>query len=127
MSLRTDKVASVIRHAVQDVIARGLNDPRVRGLISVTRVEVAPDLADAQVHISVLPAERSELALHGLRDAAGFVQREIGAAVTARRMPRLHFRLDDSLKRQAALDAALADSETAARRLSTNVNEDPGP
>jgi ribosome-binding factor A len=95
-------------------------------------VDVAPDLADAQVHVSVLPADRSELVMHGLRDAAGFIQREIGSAITARRLPRLHFRLDDSLKRQAALDAALADGgappahETGAPGVSITDNEDSG-
>jgi ribosome-binding factor A len=132
MSTRTDKVASVIRHAVQDVITRGLNDPRVRGLISVTKVEVAPDLADASVYVSVLPVDRSELVMHGLRDAAGFIQREIGPKVAARRLPRLQFRLDDSLKRQAALDAALArgaspnEGETATTREDMTHHEDPG-
>jgi ribosome-binding factor A len=107
MSTRTEKIASVIHHAVQEVMTRGLNDPRVRGLVSITRVEVAPDLADARIFVSVLPAERGELTLRGLSDAAGYIQREAAPAVSARRMPRLHFRLDDSLKKQASLDAAI--------------------
>ncbi len=121
MSTRTDKIASVIHHAVQEVITRGLNDPRVRGLISVTKVEVAPDLADAQIHVSILPAERSDLTMRGLHDATGHIQREIGPAVSARRLPRLHFRLDESLKKQAMLDAAIASS----RESDLPVTDDP--
>jgi ribosome-binding factor A len=128
MPNRTDKVASVIRHAVQNVITRGLNDPRVRGLVSVTRVDVAPDLADAQVHVSVLPAHFAQLTLRGLDDAAGFIQRQIGPAVTARRLPRLHFRLDETLKQQAALDSALAadvgrSAHAASKSSSLAMNE----
>lgn len=111
MSQRIEQVASVLHHAVQQVLTRGLHDPRVRGLISVTKVEVSPDLADARVYISVLPAEHAELTLHGLRSAAGYIQREIASEVTARRMPRLSFRLDSSLKKHAMIDAALRHEE----------------
>src|SRR5690349_1273233 len=109
MSLRTDKIASVIRHAVQDVISRGLGDPRVRGLISITRVEVTDDLAEAKVHVSILPEKYEELTMHGLHDAAGHIQHAIGPAITARRLPHLRFVKDDSLKKQAMLDSALRD------------------
>jgi ribosome-binding factor A len=112
MSQRTAQIASVIQTAVQRVITRGLNDPRVRGLISVTKVEVSPDLADARVFVSVLPAEHSELTMHGLRSAAGFIQSEIAGEVAARRLPRLSFRLDESLKKQAALDEAIREDES---------------
>ena len=107
MAQRTEQIASVIRHAVQRVLSRGVNDPRVRGLVSVTRVEVTPDLADARVYVSILPAEHSELTMHGLRSAAKHVQGEIAGEVSARRMPRLDFRLDESLKKQAEIDAAI--------------------
>ncbi len=107
MSLRTDKIASVVRHAVQDVISRGLGDPRIRGLVSITRVEVTDDLAEAKVHVSVLPEKYEELTMHGLHDAAGHIQHAIGPAITARRLPHLRFVKDDSLKKQAQLDAAL--------------------
>lgn len=107
MSQRTHQIASVIQTAVQRVITRGLNDPRVRGLISVTKVEVSPDLGEARVFVSILPAEHSELTMYGLRSAAGHIQAEIAKEVAARRLPRLSFRLDESLKRQAALDQAI--------------------
>ena len=107
MSIRTDKIASVIRHAVQDVISRGLGDPRIRGLVSITHVDVTADLSEAKVHVSVLPATHEDLTMHGLQDAAGHIQHEIAPAITSRRLPKLRFVKDDSLKKQAALDAAL--------------------
>src|SRR5262245_20459949 len=100
MSQRTEQLGSVIQGSVQRLITRGLNDPRIGGLISVTKVEVTDDLAEARVFVSILPAERSELTMHGLHSAAGYVQREVAKDVAARRMPRLSFRLDTSLKRQ---------------------------
>jgi ribosome-binding factor A len=107
MSVRTDQVASVLRKAVQESITRGLQDPRVRGLVSVTNVEVAPDLADAVVYVSVLPAEHGRLTLHGLRSAAGRIQADVNRAVRMRRVPRLSFRLDESMKKEAAVAAAI--------------------
>lgn len=108
MSQRLDQLGSVIQIAVQRVITRGLNDPRVRGLISITKVEVAPDLADARIFVSILPAGHSELTMHGLQSAARHIQSEIADEVVARRLPRLSFHLDESLKRQAGVDAAVS-------------------
>jgi ribosome-binding factor A len=121
MSTRTDRLASVIHHAVQQVITRGLQDPRIRGLISVTKVEVTPDLGEAKVCVSVLPVAQQELTLHGLREAAGHIQHAIAPEIAARRMPRLRFVVDDSLKRQAALDAALRGAETVREGMEENA------
>jgi ribosome-binding factor A len=123
MSQRLEQLGSVIHIAVQRVITRGLNDPRVRGLISVTKVDVTPDLAEARVFVSVLPAEHSELTMHGLRNAARHIQSEIADEVVARRLPRLSFHLDESLKRQAVVDAALSRSRPAERLDSDHDSE----
>ncbi len=107
MSVRTQQVSSSIRAAVQNSITRGLHDPRVRGLISVTRVDVAPDMSEAFVHVSILPESGSQLVVQGLQHAAGRIRGEIGETVRLRKTPRLVFRLDDSIKKQARLDAAI--------------------
>lgn len=122
MSIRTDKIASVIRHAVQDVISRGLGDPRIRGLVSITRVDITDDLTEAKVYVSILPARFEDLTMHGLQDAAGHIQHAIGPAVTARRLPHLRFIKDDSLKKQALLDAALRDGRVAAGGIDQAVD-----
>jgi ribosome-binding factor A len=109
MSRRTDQLASTIHRAVQGVLARGLNDPRVRGLISVTRVEVLQDMSEARVFVSILPEEATELSMHGLHHAAPHVQHAVAQQVPVRRLPQLVFRLDESLKKQARVDAAIAE------------------
>ena len=86
---------------------RGFHDPRIRGLISVTRVSVAPDLGDATIMVSVLPEAQAELTMHGLRHAASRVRSELGKRVQLRRVPRLSFKLDQSLKKEAATLAAI--------------------
>ena len=55
MSRRTEKLADLVQSTLADLIQRRLKDPALDGgLISLTRVEVAPDLATARVHVSVL-------------------------------------------------------------------------
>jgi ribosome-binding factor A len=108
MSVRADQIAAALRRGVQDVITRGLSDPRIRGLVSVTRVALTSDLADAVVYVSVLPDDAAELTLHGLRHAAPFFRTELARRVPMRRIPRIEFRIDRSLKKEAEVLAALA-------------------
>lgn len=103
MTHRREQLESALRRAVGGVLAEGLADPRVRGLITVTDVSVTEDRRRATVGISVLPDEQAELTLHGLRAAAGHIQTEVGKRLRARSLPELVFRLDDSIKKQAAL------------------------
>lgn len=107
MSSHSEQVASVLRKAVQGILSKGLSDPRVRGLISVTRVNISPDLADAQVWVSVLPAEHAKLTVRGLGHAAKHIRTQVSKTVALRRMPRLSFHLDESLKKQAEIHAAI--------------------
>ncbi|MHC4127229.1 MAG: 30S ribosome-binding factor RbfA [Planctomycetota bacterium] len=110
MTHRPDQVASLIQRAVQTVLSRGLSDPRIRGLVSVTRVRVDDALSQAAVYVSVLPAEHANLSLKGLQHAASRIRKQIGKAVQLRRMPRLSFHLDERIKKQAEFDAALAEA-----------------
>lgn len=105
---RTDKLSAELQRAVQRVIVKGLSDPRARGLITVTGVEVAKDLRDATVRVSVLPHEHEKLTLHALKDAARHIRREAAEHVAMHRLPEFHFKLDASMKKQAEVIEALA-------------------
>ena len=75
-----------------------VRDPRVRG-VTVTRVEMAPDMRNATVHVSVMgtPAQQ-QLALRGLANSAGFLQAQIADKIETRYTPRLRFELDGGVK-----------------------------
>lgn len=103
MSHRPEVMASSIQRAVQQVISRGLQDPRVSGLITITRVKVTPDLKIAQIHVSILPAEKQDLCFHGISAAAKFIRREAGDLIDTRQLPEFHFRLDTAAKKEAAI------------------------
>jgi len=121
MSIRTEQVASLIQRAVQEQLSRGLNDPRIRGLISVTKVTVAPDLADATVFVSVMPAEHTKLTMHGLQHAAPHLQRKLAKVIRLRRQPRLLFKVDDSIKLAAETMAAITEVVVVDRKAPTEA------
>jgi ribosome-binding factor A len=110
MTQRTEQVSSTLKRAVQEVLARGLADPRVQGLITVTRVDVSGDLANATVYCTVTPQEHEELSLHGLQSASRWVRREVADKVRFRRMPQFRFRIDEHLLKQQKVLASIAEA-----------------
>ncbi|GIW74887.1 MAG: hypothetical protein KatS3mg103_1409 [Phycisphaerales bacterium] len=108
MNPRTQRLASSIQRSIQQVLARGLQDPRIRGIITVTKVQITPDGTQATVGISVLPAKHQRLTVHGLRSASRHIRREVGSMIRTRSMPQLEFVEDDSFKKQAQVLAELA-------------------
>ena len=108
MSLRTDRVAEVLRHEISEVIRLEVRDPRV-GLSTVTEVAVSPDLRHAVVRLSVLGEDsaRSE-ALEALRHAAGFVKSRLARRVRhLRYIPNLVFELDRGAEHANQIDKLL--------------------
>lgn len=103
MSHRPELMASSIQRAVQQVISRGLQDPRVSGLITITAVKVTTDLKVAHISVSILPAEKQELCFHGIRAAAKFIRREAGDLIETRQLPEFQFKLDTAAKKEAAI------------------------
>jgi ribosome-binding factor A len=94
MTRRTDQVGEALREAVAEIIGHGLKDPRI-GFVTITRVEVTPDLRTAKVLFGVLgDMAQREKTLAGLRAAAGFIRREIGRRIQIRHTPELTFQYD---------------------------------
>lgn len=98
----------MLHRAVQSVLSEGLSDPRLEALITVTGVQVSADLAEAVVSVSILPEARHSAVIHGLRDAAGHIRHAASERVSLARPPRLVFKLDKSLKREARVLGAIA-------------------
>ncbi len=107
MTQHHQQVTSEIQRAVQTIISRGLNDPRVRGLITVTQVNLSPDFAQATLFVSILPSEYESLTFHGLSHATSHIRYQLSRAVSMRKVPRIEFRLDKSIKKQNEVLAAI--------------------
>ena len=105
MSRRTDRIAEQLRSELANSLRRDVSDPRVQ-LVTVTKVDVSPDLAQAIVFWSALGDDADlEDIQAGLDAAAGFVRSKLAKKMTQKRMPRLDFRHDATL---AEGDATLA-------------------
>ena len=79
-------------------------DPRIYGLVSVTKVEISKDLREAKVFISILGGKRPDATtLEGIRSAGRHIQSEVAEQLVMRFAPRLTFVLDESLKKQAEI------------------------
>jgi ribosome-binding factor A len=97
-SRRLLKAASAIREVISQAILFEMRDPRVAN-VTVTFVEVAPDMRTAKVHVSIMGDEtKQQLALRGLTNAAGFLQSKIADGIDTRYTPRLSFVLDLGVK-----------------------------
>jgi ribosome-binding factor A len=121
MTRRTERVSELLREEIATIVREELKDPRLgRGLVSITEVNVSPDLRNATVFVSHL-GEESERpgVLTALQHASHFLQNELLKRLDIRRVPELRFRLDPSIERGARLADiihTMKDAERADRR-----------
>jgi ribosome-binding factor A len=106
-SRRTQKAAEAVREVVGMAILTDLKDPRIRD-VTVTYVEVSPDMRQAKVHVSVMGDEtKQQLSLRGLQNAAGFLQTKVAKRIDTRYTPRLVFVLDLGVKHSIEISRIL--------------------
>ena len=98
MTRRTERLNALLRNEISSLIFRGIKDPRISGVVSLTRVDVSNDLSYATVHVSIYGSITDKKnTLKALKSATGFVRRELLNRVSIRSMPMLRFKLDESL------------------------------
>ena len=90
-------------------LLRTVKDPRVHGLISITRVDTTTDLRYCRVFVSVLDKTQEKDVIRGLKSAAGYLRRELGMAMSLRYTPELQFTADDSIEYGAHILELLRD------------------
>jgi ribosome-binding factor A len=107
MSKRSEKVAEAIQKIVSELILRGLKDPRI-GFVTITGVKMTDDLSIGKVYYSVVGSEEEKKESHaGLKSAAGFIRKEVGAQLKLRHVPEIHFKFDDTLERANNIERLL--------------------
>ena len=92
-------------------LLRTVKDPRVHGLVTITRVDTTPDLRFAKVYVSVLDKSDVKEVVKGLKSAGGYLRRELGRALSLRYTPELVFQADDSIDRGTHILKLLNDIE----------------
>jgi len=123
---RTDRLNSLIKEVLSEVIRREVKNPHVNELITVTHVEVTPDLHHAKVYVSVIgtDAQKKET-LQALQSAAGFIAVNASKKVTMRYFPALTFKLDESVDKQMRIQKLLG--EIGAERQARESPSDDAP
>lgn len=107
-SYRMDRTGEDIMRELTAIL-RTVKDPRVTGLISIVRVEVTRDLSYATVYVSAMDGlDAAKAAVKGLTSAAGYMRRELGAALRLRHVPELQFVADDSIAYSARIAQTLS-------------------
>ena len=101
MNRRTERVSEQLRAELARLLREEVSDPRI-GLVTLTRVDLAPDFGNANVFWSALPTkgdpdDREERTQEGLARAASFLRRRLAEELPLRRVPELRFRHDPSL------------------------------
>jgi ribosome-binding factor A len=99
VSRRTDRINGLLRQEISRLLSRDLNDPRLSGVVSITRVETSSDLRVSRVYVSVLGgSDDKDSVLKGISSAGGFIRREMRDRLSLRYIPDLRFALDESME-----------------------------
>ena len=119
-------------------ILADLKDPRIEG-VTVTYVEVSPDMRNAKVHVSIMGDDAAQrLCLKGLQSSAGYLQQKISRRIDTRYTPRIKFEIDMGVKNSIAIakmlgsvlptdqvdDSELSDVELPTSEESPQINSE---
>ncbi len=96
---RAERVSDQMKQEIADILMRKIKDPRI-GFVTVTDVEVADDLRNAKVFVSVYGGDKAQT-LKGLESAAVFIRAELGKRMRMRFTPELLFRFDATVEQGA--------------------------
>lgn len=100
---RTRKIGELLQRELATLIPREIQDPRVRQL-TITAVDVAPDLSHAKVFITQLAGhEQGKITIKALNGAAGFLRNALRGRVELRTVPALRFHYDESVEKGAEI------------------------
>jgi len=128
---RTERIGEEIKDEISQLVAGELKDPRI-GFVTVTRVDVTPDLRTARVYVGGMGTEKQrEASLAGLKQAAGYLRRALGASLRLRHTPELVFHYDEGLEASDRVAQILADisrsaAPPAGEAAEAAVEETPG-
>lgn len=97
-SIKNTRINGEVQKILAEVIRGEIKDPRIPEFTSVVSVEVAPDLKNCKVYISVFGDEMdAQNAIDGLNSANGFIRNRLAKELNLRNTPELHFHIDQSI------------------------------
>jgi ribosome-binding factor A len=120
---RIARVNEQIRRELTSLLQLDVRDPRI-GIVTITDVEVSPDLYHAKVFYSVMGTDDDRAsAAEGLRAAAGFLRTEIGRRMHIRRAPELHFTYDNTLQHAMHIERLLQEARASSGSVTGETDD----
>lgn len=96
---RNERIAEEIKKSVSQIINNDLKDPRINGLISVTKVEVTKDLRYAKIFISLYGDNiEKDNVFSAIENATGYIRRELAGMIRMKYIPEISFEMDKSIE-----------------------------
>ena len=103
---RSTRVGELLREILAAIMIERVADPRLQEL-TITAVEMSPDLKLAKVYYAVRPGTNPEELMMALNQAMGFIKQEVAREHILRTMPEFHFFLDETLDQAERLESLL--------------------
>lgn len=109
-SIKNTRVNTEVQRELSSIIRAGIKDPRVAPWTSVVAVTVAPDLKTCKAYISVLGDEKAQKdTVAGLKNAEGYIRRELARNLNLRNTPEIFFVLDQSIEYGVNMSKKISD------------------
>jgi len=126
MTRRLERVNSLLVEVISEVVMREVKDPRLPGLITITKVETSPDLHYAKVFFSMVGGsdKDKQVALTILQEAAGYIAVTASKKVVLRYFPQLTFKIDDSMEKHQRIDDLLKKIEEEKNQRKTQSHDE---
>lgn len=107
---RSDRISEAMQVELSDILRKEVKDPRVSEFCTIMKVELSEDLRHAKVYVSIMGDEsQQKKSLIGLKNATGFIRREIGQRIQLRHTPELVFVLDKSIDYSFEIERLIKD------------------
>ena len=120
---KINRVTSDIKYALSELL-REVKDPRVSKMLSIVKLDVSGDLSYATVYVSAIEgSDKTKESVKALKGMAGYLRRELGRALTLRKVPELRFVADDSIEISANI-SKIANTFTYKNNEDNEENED---
>lgn len=122
---RISRINDEILKELSQIIRGELKDPRIGSMTSVVRVETTPDLKYCKVYVSVLGAdEEKENVMKGLKNASGFIRRQIAQRINLRFTPEFTFKLDESAEYAIHMEQLISQISKDLKEKNANDGEE---
>ena len=111
---RPQRLGDLMQRELSSLLRLELRDPRV-GMITITSVDVSPDMSHARLFFTMLEKDKLEDTLHGLKRSAGFLRSQLAKRIKMYTTPELRFAYDETVERGDHL-SRLIDSTKVPRK-----------